>query len=117
MVPSPDVIADARYNEGISLYADGFYFECHEILEDLWRESTPRERLFIQSLIHLAVAHYQWSRSNREGTVLQLEKAARKMAGYLPRHHDVDTWRIYRQAAAAADIVKHGGALAPIRIY
>ena len=93
------------------------YFESHEILEELWRDAAPRDRLFLQSLIHLAVAHYQWGRQNKEGSLLQLDKCARKIAGYLPGYQGIDTLRIYHEAAAASEKLRHGGALQPIRVY
>ena len=30
--------SDARYNEGLCLFAEGHWFEAHEVLELLWKE-------------------------------------------------------------------------------
>src|SRR6266545_3919173 len=56
--PPPDpapLAADPRFRRGLALFRAGEYFECHEVWEDVWREARPPRRLFIQSLIHLAV--------------------------------------------------------------
>jgi predicted metal-dependent hydrolase len=117
MVSQPDVTSDLRFAAGTDLYAKGRFYESHEVLEDLWRGSQPRDRLFIQGIIHLTVAFHHWSIGNRTGTLLQLDKCARKLAGYLPQYLNVDTGRMYKEVTAAAARVRDGGKLQPIRIY
>jgi predicted metal-dependent hydrolase len=116
MVSEPDLIRDSRFAEGLGLYATGKFFESHEVLEDLWRDCAVRDRLFVQALIHLAVAQHHWSVRNREGTLLQMDKCARKLAGYLPEYANLPAARIYRAVVDATGSVRDGGSLPFIEI-
>jgi hypothetical protein len=117
MVPRQDITRDPRFARGLQLYATGSYFECHEVLEDLWREAPLRDRLFVQALIHLAVAFHHWSSKNREGTLLQLAKCGRKLAGYLPAYCGLPTSELYVAVIDATEKVRSGEDLPSIRIY
>ncbi len=75
---------------GLELIRRGEYFAAHEELEDVWRQAEAAERDFFQGLVHVAVAWYQAGRGNRAGCSRQLEKAARRLAPYAPRHRGVD---------------------------
>lgn len=55
---------------------DRDYFECHEILEEYWKESTDRSKNSIWvGFILLAVSRYHHRRSNYNGAKRTLEKA------------------------------------------
>ena len=47
---------DARLRGGIRLFNEGRYFECHELLESLYRESEEVNKPFLEGLIQLAAA-------------------------------------------------------------
>jgi predicted metal-dependent hydrolase len=82
--------------EGISLIRSGEYFEAHEELEGEWRVAPEEERDFLQGLVHVAVAWHHARRGNRPGCERQLEKAARRLVGYVPEHRGVDVARVLR---------------------
>ena len=117
MVSQPDVTGDHRFAAGLNLYTSGRFFECHEVWEDLWRDCPERDRLFVQALIHLAVAFYQYERANREGATLQFDKCLRKLAGYLPAYAGFDTRRLSADVVQARDLLLNGDALKPVPIY
>ncbi len=87
--------------EGLELMRRGAYFEAHEELELAWRAAEERERDFFQGLVHVTVAWYQAGRGNRVGAGRQLEKAARRLGRYAPRHRDVDVAGLLAQVEAA----------------
>src|ERR1022692_5076243 len=78
------------YLRGIELYRAGEFFECHEVLEELWTPMRGPHRLFLQALIHFAVAFYHQQRRNPLGAERQLRKALRKIERYLPLYEGVD---------------------------
>ena len=86
---------------GLDLMRRGAYFEAHEELELAWRSAAAGERDFFQGLVHVTVAWYQAGRGNRTGCRRQLEKAARRLGPYAPRHRGVDVAALLRQVAAA----------------
>ncbi len=87
---------DSILRRGIELYNAGEFFEAHEVLEEAWTPERGPRRLFLQSLIHVAVGAYHRSRGNPVGACRQLRKALRKMEAYLPECEGVDTARLYR---------------------
>ena len=78
------------------------------MLEDAWRAAPDEERDFFQGLVHVAVAWYQAGRGNRVGCERQLEKAARRLGPYAPRHRGVDVQAVLAQVEAARRRVAAG---------
>jgi uncharacterized protein len=57
-------------------HVDRDYFECHEILEEFWKQETEQQKNSIWvGFILLAVANYHHRRSNFSGATRTLEKA------------------------------------------
>jgi uncharacterized protein len=102
---------NSEFRRGVELFNAGEFYECHEVLEDLWRPSEGGGRFFLQSLIHFAVGFYHHQQGNRTGAELQLRKALAKLAGYLPVYRDIDTARLYRQGQAALEAILAGGVI------
>ena len=93
---------------GLELVRAGEYFEAHEELEEVWREAPPGERDFLQGLVHVAVAWLHASRGNRPGCERQLEKAARRLRPYRPRHRGVAVDAVLDQVDEARRTVRAG---------
>jgi predicted metal-dependent hydrolase len=99
---------DSEFRRGIELFNRGEFYECHEVLEDIWRPATGADRFFLQSVIHFAVGFYHHQQNNPTGARLQLDKALRKLAGYLPAYRDVDTAKLYREGQASLKTIAAG---------
>ena len=99
---------DPLLAQGIELFNHREYFECHEVWEAAWTPERGPRRLFLQSLIHVAVGFYHHTRGNSEGARRQLHKALRKMADYLPACEGVDTARLFAEANAVLTCVEAG---------
>jgi predicted metal-dependent hydrolase len=93
---------------GLEAIRAGKYFEAHEELELAWRAAAPEERDFYQGLVHVAVAWYQAGRSRPVATASQLEKAARRLAPFAPKHRGVDVADVLAQVEAAREVVRGG---------
>jgi predicted metal-dependent hydrolase len=87
------------------------------VLEEEWTPQRGPRRLFLQSLIHLAVGLYHASRGNPVGASRQLRKGLRKLSGYLPSYEGIDTERLHRDALAVLERVEAGERFEPPRIY
>ena len=107
----------ARLQHGILLFNQREFFACHEVLEEEWTPERGPRRLFLQSLIHLAVGLYHASRGNPVGAGRQLRKGLRKLAGYLPSCEDIDTARLHRDALAVLDQIEAAENFEPPRIH
>lgn len=103
---------DEALARGVRLFNHCEFFECHEAPEAIWTPERGRRRLFLQALIHFAVAFYHDQRRNPEGATRQLRKALRKIHAYLPAYEGIDTARLYRDGLAALALTEQGAALA-----
>ena len=77
--------------EGIALFNRGEFFECHEVLEDLWREEDAPVRALYQGVIQIGVALHHLRRGNWRGAVKLLTAGTEKVARFLPRCQGLDT--------------------------
>ena len=75
--PGPLVSAVQQFNEGR-------YWDCHETLEDLWRETPYPLRFAYHALIKAAVGFHHLSRRNRNGARLKLSDAVRLLSLFQP---------------------------------
>jgi 8-oxo-dGTP diphosphatase len=69
-----------EYLEGIGLFNGGHYFECHEMLEEIWHPAEGLDRLHYQGLIQAAIALEHFRKGNRVGAQGLFEKAREKWA-------------------------------------
>jgi uncharacterized protein len=102
------VAMDPLLERGIALFNHGEYFECHEVLEEAWTPQRGPRRLFLQSLIHMAVGFYHNQRGNPPGAQRQLRKGLRKLAAYLPACERVDTARLAREVLVVLEAIDNG---------
>lgn len=52
------------------------YFECHEVLEEYWKEIAPKDRQhLLVGFILLATGMYHWRRGNTRGAERTLQKS------------------------------------------
>ena len=74
------------YEQGIELFNEGRFFECHEAWEEIWKRSDGELKLFYQGLIQAAVAILHAQRGNLEGARSIYEKASAKL-DKIPHEH------------------------------
>jgi uncharacterized protein len=102
---------DARLQHGIDLFNRREFFVCHEVLEEIWTPERGPRRVFLQAVIHFAVAFYHDQRGNPVGASRQLRKGLRKLAPYLPACEGLDTAQLYRDGLAAVEKTEAGESL------
>ena len=56
-----------QYREGLRLFNDEEFFECHDVLEELWSETVGAERKFLQGLIQASIALFHFGNENFGG--------------------------------------------------
>lgn len=99
---------DPLLERGIALFNHREFFECHEVLEAAWTPERGPRRLFLQSLIHMAVGFYHDQRGNSPGALRQLRKGLRKLSAYLPVCERVDTARLEGDVLLALREIENG---------
>ena len=80
---------DPRYAEYFRLFAGEKFFEAHEVLEALWRETKGETRDFYQGLIQLAAALVHFQRGNLTGAQELFRTASQYLKPYLPDYQGV----------------------------
>lgn len=56
------------------------YFECHELLEDYWKEVAPRQKQHaLTALILLSTAMYHWRRRNLVGAIKTMKTSINRL--------------------------------------
>lgn len=75
------IYPDAYIAYLVEFHATRDYFECHELLEEYWKEH-PGDGMGDTwvGLIQIAVGQYHERRGNRRGAVMMYESAERKLA-------------------------------------
>lgn len=56
-----------QYREGLRLFNEEEFFDCHDALEELWSEAQGPEKKFIQGLIQASIALFHFGNENFGG--------------------------------------------------
>lgn len=95
--------------EGVALFNRGEFFECHEILETLWRAESDPVRYLYQGILQIGVAFHHLRRGNWIGAIRQLERGLAKLERYPATCQGVDVASLARQARAALYLLQQLG--------
>lgn len=104
--------ARALFQRGVDLFNTREFFDCHEVLEEVWTRAQAPDRWFLQALIHFAVGFHHHRQGNRTGAERQLHKGLRKIESYLPEWDGVCTGGIERAVRASLARIEAGETLA-----
>ena len=109
-VPEPTLdLDDAKlYERGIEEFNAGYYFECHETLEDVWNGVRGPARDFFQGLIQVSVACYHLTNGNAAGALSLLDRARTRLAKYPDRYGGIELGRLREETAALYSVVRDG---------
>lgn len=77
---------------------DRDYFECHEVLEELWLK-CDREPLY-KGLLQVAVGLYHYRNGNVRGGVMMLRSAYERLEPYPPDALGIDLGRLKQDVKA-----------------
>ena len=67
-----------QYRAGLKLFNEEEFFECHDVLEELWSEILGPQKKFIQGLIQASIALFHFGNENFGGAK-KLYLSARKI--------------------------------------
>jgi predicted metal-dependent hydrolase len=80
----------AAFDKGVAEFNAGYYFECHDTLEDMWTGLRGPSRDFFQGLIQVSVAFYHLSGGNLAGAESMLRRALKRFERYPERYFGFD---------------------------
>jgi uncharacterized protein len=88
-----------KFEKGVVLFNTGHFFECHDVIEEVWQEWTGKDRTFFQGIIHVAVGFYHLDNENFRGSRSQLTKGIVKLQHYGPVYYGIELTRFLAQVS------------------
>jgi|688.fasta_scaffold529647_2 predicted metal-dependent hydrolase len=75
---------EQKFQHGIELFNKREFFDCHEVLEEVWKHQPEPERQLTQGIIQIAVAYYHALRGNSAGAIKLLARGIPRVKPFLP---------------------------------
>jgi uncharacterized protein len=110
--PEPQLDEEERrqFDRGVVEFNRGFYFECHDTIEDLWSGLRGPWRDFFQGLIQVSVAYYHLGNGNGAGAESMARRALKRFERYPDRYFGFDLAGQRRALHALLDGLARGDA-------
>jgi CheY-like chemotaxis protein len=102
-VVDPNRCADhppALLLEGLKLFNQGEYFECHEVIEQAWNEEKAPVRVMYQGILQIGVACYHVQHKNWRGAMKLLERGLPKTRRFAPTCLGINITQLVTDAEA-----------------
>ena len=109
-----DAEAAERFAEGIRQFNSWMFYDCHETLEDIWRETGAKGddatlANFYQGIIKAAAGYHHLLRNNYRGAVNLLSDTFRLLEPYRPATLGVDVERLLADVRASLERIEELG--------
>lgn len=103
---------DARLREGIRLFNETKFFECHEVLEEFYQETDDAHKPFLEGLIELAAAFRLFCDFGEvKGPVRMIYQALIRFENYRPAFLQIHVAELHQAAEAWAKAADAPGAM------
>ncbi len=79
-----DKLLKARLLRAAEQFNTGFWFECHETLEETWVSAVGELRDFCQGFLQFSVAIYKWKNSNFDSAIRLFERGDKYLSRVSP---------------------------------
>ncbi len=83
-----------RVRDGLRLFNERYFFEAHEVLEDVWHRDRGESRLFLQGLIQICAGFHHFQNGNPRGAAELLQRGSDKMRRYPDGYMGLDSARL-----------------------
>jgi hypothetical protein len=95
-----DALPPLLVRQGLKLFNQGEYFECHEILEEAWLEETAPVRLMYQGILQIGVSLYHVKNKNWRGAMKVLDRGVPKASRFAPQCMGINITKLLNDAEA-----------------
>ncbi len=102
--PAPEALL-----RGIAEFNAGEFFEQHETLETLWRDTRTPIRGLYHGILQIGVGFHHWRNGNHHGAAVLLHEGIERVRPFAPACHGVDVDALIRDATAARDSLERLG--------
>jgi predicted metal-dependent hydrolase len=90
---------------------DRDYYECHEVMEELWMEEN--RNLLFQGLLQIAVGLYHARNNNTSGAIKMFSQAIRKLELYPNQPLGIDRERLLQESRQYVEQLQRHDPLGP----
>jgi predicted metal-dependent hydrolase len=109
-----NAVAPEGFAEGIQQFNSWMFYDCHETLEDIWRETGAKGddatlANFYQGIIKAAAGYHHLLRDNYRGAVNLLSDTFRLLEPYRPATLGVDVERLLSDVRASLERIEELG--------
>src|ERR1700737_4766824 len=113
--PEPHLDEEERrlFDKGGDEFNRGFYFECHDTLEEMWTGLRGPTRDFFQGLIQVSVAFYHLGNANSVGASSMMRRGLKRFAAYPDRYFRFDVGAERGRLERRREGRRGGGTAAP----
>ncbi len=77
-------------DQGIDLFNRRYFFEAHDVWEEIWQADRGPTRNFFKGLIHLAGGFHHYTNENYRGSAALLTSGVGYLKPYLPGQLGID---------------------------
>lgn len=78
------------YLQGLRLFNEEEFFECHDVLEELWSDTQGSERKYYQGLIQLSISLFHFGNDNFGGARKLYDSSRKYLEAFRPAYMNVD---------------------------
>ena len=96
---------DMLLDQGIDLFNRKYFFEAHDVWEEIWQAERGPMRSFFKGLIHLAGGFHHYQNENYRGSVALLTSGIGYLSPYLPGRLGVDLTAVLSEVRAQLERV------------
>ncbi len=82
---------DKAIERAVWLFNDERYWEAHEVLEQVWKNSTGAEKEILNGIILVAAAFVHDEKNEQDICISILQRAQRKLEGANSKYYGIDT--------------------------
>lgn len=87
-----------KLKEAVRLFNRRAYFDCHQLLEDIWREADAPDKALYEALIRLSTGLHLWfHRGGGQGAVNLWTQALMRLEDFRPEAQGIDVARLYNE--------------------
>ncbi|MGH3088409.1 MAG: DUF309 domain-containing protein [Rubrobacteraceae bacterium] len=95
--------------EGIEKFNRGEFYECHEDLEDAWREETRQVRYLYQGILQVGVGFHHQRNGNWKGATGLLRNGIQRLKDFEPETLGVDVSKLVRESEGCLEEIEKLG--------
>lgn len=96
---------DSRLLQGIEEFNAGRFFEQHETLETLWRDTRTPIRSLFHGILQIGVGFHHWGRGNHHGAETLLAEGIERLRPFAPVCQTIDVAALIADAEAARGVL------------